>query len=312
VERVILTVTLNPSLDRTLHFPGVAWGAVNRASRSQLDLSGKGVNISIALRHLGHASIVMGLAAGAFGRVLVDGLVAQGYRCEFVQTAGETRSNVTVIEDDTGRSMKLNEAGPPASSEALRALEARLAGLLSPGDIVALAGSLPPGAPEYTYARLIDVAHSRGARVALDSSGPALAAGCRAAPDMVKPNEHEAAELLGHPLGTDLGEWLAALRALGPARVLLSLGAAGAAYAAGNGCWRATPPPVSEVNNVGAGDAALAGALAAWAEGLPAEEQLRRAVATGTATACLDGTAFPSREQVAAVYDRVRVERLEG
>ncbi|MFO7697112.1 MAG: 1-phosphofructokinase [Anaerolineae bacterium] len=309
---MIVTVTLNPSLDRTVHFPGVAWGAVNRASRSALDLSGKGVNVSIALRQLGHESVIVGLAAGAFGRVLVEGLQAQGYRCEFVETAGETRSNVTVIEDGTGRSMKLNEAGPPAPPEALAALEARLAGLLSPGDIVALAGSLPPGAPVDTYARLVDVAHGCGALVALDSSGPALAAGCRAAPDLIKPNEHEAAELVGHPLETDLSETLNALRALGPGRVLLSLGATGAAYADGTGCWRATPPPITEVNNVGAGDAALAGAIAAWSEGAPPEEILRLAVATGTATACLDGTAFPPRAAVKDVYCRVTVTREGG
>ncbi len=305
------TVTLNPSLDRTLHFPAVAWGAVNRASSSALDLSGKGVNVSIALRQLGHESVIMGLAAGAFGRVLVEGLEAQGYRCAFVATPGETRSNVTVIEDGTGRSMKLNEAGPPASSEALAELEARLSALLSPGDIVALAGSLPPGAPVDTYARLTAVAHARGALVALDSSGPALAAGCRAAPDLIKPNEHEAAELLGGSLHDTLPVTLSALRALGPARVLLSLGAGGAAYADADGCWRAAPPPVREVNAVGAGDAALAGALAAWAEGLPADEHLRWAVATGTAAACLDGTAFPTREAVAALYERIGVESLQ-
>lgn len=306
---MIITVTLNPSLDRTLHFPSVAWGAVNRASSSALDLSGKGVNVSIALRQLGHDSVVMGLAAGAFGRVLVEGLEALGYRCAFVETEGETRSNVTVIEDSTGRSMKLNESGPPASPEALAALEERLATLLSPGDIVVLAGSLPPGAPVDMYARMIDVAHGCGARVALDSSGPALAAGCRAAPDLVKPNEHEAAELLGRSLSGDLCETLRALRALGPQRVLLSLGAAGAAYSDGMGCWRASPPPITEVNNVGAGDAALAGALAAWAEGAPPEGIVRMAVATGTAAACLDGTAFPSREAVEQMYSRVTVMR---
>lgn len=309
---MIITVTLNPSLDRTVHFASVAWGAVNRASSSALDLSGKGVNVSIALRQLGHESIIMGLAAGAFGRVLVEGLEARGYRCEFIPTPGETRSNVTVIEDGTGRSMKLNEAGPAASPEALAGLEERLAALLSPGDIVALAGSLPPGAAEDTYARLIAVAHGRGALVALDSSGPALVAGCRAAPDLVKPNEHEAAELLGRPAGDDIYATLTALRALGPARVLLSLGASGAVYADGSGCWRASPPPITEVNNVGAGDAALAGALAAWVEGAPPEALLRLAVATGTATACLDGTAFPAREAVEAIYSRVAIERLQG
>jgi len=307
---VILTVTLNPSLDRTLHLPSVAWGAVNRATRSTLDLSGKGVNISVALRQMGHRSIIMGLAAGAMGRVLVEGLCARGYTCTFVEIAGETRSNITVIEDSTGRSMKLNEPGPTATPQALEMLAEGLQASASAGDLVALAGSLPPGAPPDTYARLIEVAHARGALVALDTSGTALAAGCRAGPDLIKPNEHEAAELLGHPVGQDLHAELQALRALGPRRVLLTLGACGAAYADDTGAWRAAPPPVREINNVGAGDAALAGALAAWAEGEPPPDLVRRAVAAGTAAACLDGTAFPAGETVQKMLSRVMVQAL--
>jgi len=309
---VIVTVTLNPSLDRTLHFGFVGWGMVNRATSSALDYSGKGVNVSVALRNLGQPSIIMGLAAGSGGRLLVEGLRARDFRCEFVETMGETRSNITVIEDGTGRSMKLNEPGAPVTPAVLSELQDRLAALLSPGDIVALAGSLPPGAPVDTYARLISVAHRHGARVALDSSGPALAAGCQAVPDLIKPNEHEAAELLGRSTAGRLPETLSALRGLGPDRVLLSLGAAGAAFAGEGRSWCATPPAVAEVNSVGAGDAALAGALAAWSLDRSGDELLRLAVATGTAAACLDGTAFPDRAAVDALLPQVRVEVLES
>jgi 1-phosphofructokinase family hexose kinase len=307
---MIYTVTLNPSLDRTLHYARVAWGAVNRAASSRLDLSGKGVNISIALQQLGIESVMLGFAAGVSGRALVEGLTAQGYRCAFVEIAGETRSNITLIEDETGRSAKLNEPGPPVAEGDLVALEERLCALLAPGDLVALAGSLPPGAPEDCYARLIAAAHARGALVALDSSGAALREGCRAAPDLIKPNESEAEALLGRPVGGDLVGELRALRGMGPQRVLLSQGALGAAYADEEGCWQATPPAIVEVNNVGAGDATLAGALYAWAQGLPPEELARWAVATGTATAQTDGTTFPTRDVVEELYGRVRIERL--
>lgn len=307
---MIYTVTLNPSLDRTLHYAQVQWGAVNRAVSSRLDLSGKGVNISIALRQLGVESVMLGFAAGTFGRALVEGLEAQGYHCAFVEIAGETRSNITLIEDETGRSTKLNEPGPPVTEGDLAALEERLCALLAPGDLVALAGSLPPGAPEDTYARLIAAAHAQGAHVALDTSEAALRAGCRAAPELIKPNEVEAQALLGRPVGRDLVGALRALRALGPQRVLLSRGAAGAAYCDGEDCWQATPPTITEVNNVGAGDAALAGALYAWAAALAPQEIARWAVAVGTATAQTDGTTFPARAAVQEVYSRVLVERL--
>ncbi|MGI6368518.1 MAG: 1-phosphofructokinase [Anaerolineae bacterium] len=307
---MIITVTLNPSLDRTLHFGSVRWGAVNRASRSSLDLSGKGVNVSIALRQLGHPSLLMGLAAGAFGRLLVDGLVERGYACSFVFTEGETRSNVTVIDDGSGLVSKLNEAGPAVSEEALAALDEQLAARVSPGDLVVLAGSLPPGAPPDTYARLAATVQGVGGKVVLDSSGRALANGCRQRPWLVKPNETEAAELVEAPLAHNPCETIALLRQLGPERVLLSLGAQGAAYSDGSGCWLATPPSIREVNNVGAGDAALAGALSAISESLAAADLLRMAVATGTATAGLDGTSFPTRDQVEALLPQVTVQRL--
>jgi 1-phosphofructokinase len=307
---MIYTVTLNPSLDRTIHYPTVSWGAVNRATRSSLDLSGKGVNISIALRQLGCESVMLGFSAGVFGRLLVEGLGAHGYRCEFVEIAGETRSNITLIEDDTGRTTKLNEAGPPVTARDLAALEERLCALLAPGDMVALAGSLPPDAPDDTYARLIDAAHRCGARVALDSSGPALAAGCRAAPDLVKPNLDEAQALVGCPVEADLVWALCAMREMGPRRVLLSLGKKGAVYADDSGYWLATPPAIAEVNNVGAGDAALAGAICAWDGDLSAAQMVRWAVAAGTATAQTDGTTFPGHRAIQSVYEQVLVERL--
>ncbi len=308
---MIYTVTLNPSLDRTVHYGTVAWNAVNRASSSRLDLSGKGVNVSIALRQLGLDSVLLGFAAGILGQLLVEGLRAQGYHCEFVEIAGETRSNITLIEDETGRSAKLNEPGPMVTQSDLAVLEARLSALLAPGDLVALASSLPPGAPEDTYAHLIAAAHAKGALVALDTSGPALAVGCRASPDLIKPNETEAEELLGQPVEGDLLGALRSLQALGARRVLLSRGANGAAYLDQKGhAWQALPPPISEVNNVGAGDAALAGALFAWAEGLPPHEIARWAVAAGTSTAQTDGTTFPPRDVVEAVYAHVTLEPL--
>lgn len=307
---MIYTVTLNPSLDRTIHYPTVSWGAVNRATRSSLDLGGKGINISNALRQLGSESVIMGFSAGVFGRLLVEGLSAQGYHCEFVEIAGETRSNITLIEDDTGCMTKLNESGPPVTERDLAALKERLCALLVPGDLVALAGSLPPDAPGDTYARLIDAAHRCEARVALDTSGPALSAGCRAAPDLVKPNLEEAEALVGRSIEADLVWALCAMREMGPQRVLLSLGAEGAVYADETGYWLATPPAIREVNNVGAGDAALAGAISAWVGDLPTAQVVRWAVAAGTATAQTDGTTFPGHKAMQRVYEQVLVEQL--
>jgi 1-phosphofructokinase len=311
---MIYTVTLNPTIDRTMRFPRLVIGALNRATSSRCDLSGKGVNVSVVLRRLGVESVVMGLAGGLAGRVLVEGLRAQGHRCDFVEVAGETRSNVTVIDEATGVTTKLNEPGPTVTEADLQALEERLLGRLQPGDVCVFSGSLPPGAPEETYARFITQVHRRGGLAVLDTSDQALAAGCAARPEWIKPNQVEAEALIGRPLAAEgaLVQDLRALLALGAQRVLLSLGSRGAAYADGTTMWLAEPPPIVEVSAVGAGDALLAAALWAWQRGLGAKEIVRWAVACGTAAALEDGTAMPSWERVQEMYGGVQVRPLNS
>ncbi|MFH1085565.1 MAG: hexose kinase [Chloroflexota bacterium] len=234
---MIYTVTLNPTIDRTLRYERLVLGAVNRATSARTDLSGKGVNVSVALRQMGLPSVLLGLAAGVSGRTLVEGLRAAGFDCDFVQMeAGETRSNITVIDEATGLTTKLNEAGPAVGAEHLSALVERLRQRLAPGDVCVFSGSLPPGAPDDSYARLIGAARACGARTVLDSSGAPMRLGCAARPDWIKPNTLEAAELLGCPepsLDTPhaLASAIVELMELGPTHVLLTLGARGAVCA---------------------------------------------------------------------------------
>ncbi len=309
---MITTVTLNPSLDRTLHLAGLQVGALNRATSTRLDLSGKGVNVAMALREFGLDSVMTGFVAGRSGRVLVEGLRDGGYACEFLQVAGETRSNITVIDDAAGVTTKLNEPGPEVSADELCALQALLAERAGPGDLVILSGSLPRGAPDDTYARLVRILAERAVHVVLDSSGEPLRQGCAAGPDLVKPNAVEAAELLGRPpdRGDGLGGTLQAIVALGPRRVLLSLDRQGAAYAGPEGAWFGEAPAIREVSAVGAGDALLSGMLWADLAGLCAPEALRWGVAAGTAAAMGQGSAMPALGLVRQVYERVRVRPL--
>ena len=314
---MIYTITLNPSIDRTMHFPRLAVGELNRAAQSRSDYSGKGVNVSVALSRFGLDSITTGLMAGAYGRVLVAGLRDMGLTCDFVEVQGETRSNVTVIDTATGVTTKLNEPGPTITEADLAAFEARLLERLAPGDVCVMSGALPAGAPADAYARLIAAVRRRGGAAVLDTSGDAMAAGCAAAPDLVKPNTVEAGELVGARFDGEAGldgrisACLQGIRRLGPRRVLLSLGELGGAYADGEGAWLAEPPAITEVSAVGAGDTFLAAGLWAWLQGLPPEQIARWAVAGGTAAAKQDGTVIPSRAQIEEVYREVRVRPLD-
>ena len=309
---MIYTVTLNPTLDRTMHFPQVVVGALNRASISRTDLSGKGVNVSVALRRFSLDSVMVGFRAGTYGRLLVDGLTQMGHCCDFVEVEGDTRSNITVIDDSTGITTKLNESGPMVDEADLEALERRLVNLAQSGDTCVFSGSLPPGAPLDTYARLISALQPKGVSTVLDTSGGPLTRGCMARPKLVKPNLVEAMDLVSVPFDTprDLLKGAMAILALGPRSVLLTLGERGAVYAADGAAWLAEPPPIRELSAVGAGDASLAGALYALQEELPGEEIIRWAVASGTATATEDGSSIPAMPRIREIHGAVRVSQL--
>ncbi|MHB1295131.1 MAG: 1-phosphofructokinase family hexose kinase [Anaerolineae bacterium] len=309
---MIYTVTLNPTIDRTMRFPRIVVGALNRASSSRVDLSGKGVNVSVAMRQLGLETVTMGVAAGLYGQMLTDGLRACGHVCDFVEVAGETRSNVTAIDEATGVTTKLNEPGPTVTVADLDVLEGRLLARIQPGDWCVFSGSLPPGLPADTYARLVRSVQGKGAVAILDSSDEPLALGCRVGPDWVKPNAIEAASLADGSLDTEegLASVLEVILALGPKRVLISLDERGAAYSDGTGSWLARPPRIDEVSAVGAGDAGLSAALWAWGQGYAAEEIVRWAVAGGTAAAMEDGSAMPTLAHVRQVYGAVMVTGL--
>jgi 1-phosphofructokinase len=309
---MIYTVTLNPSIDRTLYVEKLNIGEVNRAEASRIDLAGKGVNVSRALQVLGLPSVVMGLTGGVTGQILVQGLTESGMTCDFIPIGGETRSNVALIDNESHVTTKLNEPGPVVSQSEIDQLLERLESRLLTGDICAFCGSLPPGAPVETYARFIKVVKDQKAKTVLDTSGAALAAGCAARPDWIKPNLQEA-ESLSKSSFTGKVDWTIGLKdiiARGPEHVLLSVGVEGAVFASREEAWLAVPPPVVASSTVGAGDAALAGAIYAWQYGLAAEDIVHWAVATGTAAVMQEGTAMPTMNQVRSIFSNVTTRLL--
>jgi|WetSurMetagenome_2_1015567.scaffolds.fasta_scaffold267274_1 1-phosphofructokinase len=312
---MIVTVTLNPTLDKTLSVPALRPGEVHRARFLRQDIGGKGINVSRALAALGVASIPIGFLGGATGRAMRDGLVAQGYDARFVEVPGETRQNLTLLDEATGVYTKINEPGPTIGPEHLAALYALVAELAAPGDLWALCGSLPPGAPAGLYADLVTSVQARGAWAILDTSETALRLGLAARPAGIKPNSEEAAQALRRPVSSDEEHVVAVRRLcdlLAPAPppapvVCLTRGARGLLLAAGGELVMAEPPPVAARSPVGAGDATLAGLLWALSEGCAATEMARRAVACGTAAAMQEGSGVGTRALVDALRPQVRV-----
>jgi 1-phosphofructokinase family hexose kinase len=315
---MIITVTLNPTLDKTLSVPALRPGEVHRARFLRQDIGGKGLNVSRALRALGVASIPIGFLGGATGRAMRDGLTAAGYDARFVEVPGETRQNLTLLDESTGVYTKINEPGPTISLEPIAALHALVDELASPSDLWALCGSLPPGAPADLYADLIAAVQARGARAVLDTSETALRLGLAARPAGIKPNSEEAAQALDQAVSSD-EEHVAAVRGLcellAPAAppapvVCLTRGARGLLLASGGKLVMAEPPPVAARSPIGAGDATLAGLLWALLDGCDATEMARRAVACGTATAMQEGTGVGPRALVDELRPQVKVTQV--
>lgn len=297
---MIVTVTLNPSLDRTVEVDALTRGAVLRAGSTHLDPGGKGVNVTRALLANGVASRAVLPVAGAEGAQLVELLAAEGVQAELVQAGGRTRSNIAIAECD-GTVTKVNEPGTALTADELEQVVARALELAARGDWVVLCGSLPPGVPVDQYARMTQRLRAAGLRVVVDSSGAPLVHAVDAAPDLMKPNVTELAEVTGRSLLTrgDVVDAARELLARGVGRVLVSLGADGAILVDASGVVAGESPVTDARSTVGAGDACLAGFLAASLSGSAADGALGAALAWGAAAVRLPGSRMPGPAEVA-------------
>ncbi len=303
---MIVTFTANPSVDRTLEIAKLARGAVIRATRTRVDGGGKGVNVTRALAANGHPSIAVLPSGGAEGGQLMALLKAEQLLVQPVPIAGAIRANVTIVEPD-GATTKINEPGPTLSDPEVVQLTEALLEAACGADWAVLSGSLPPGAPVDWYATLTLALHDQGVRVAVDTYGTALRETFRAAPDLVKPNQRELAQASGVPVESRADALAAArrIRAAGARTVLASLGADGALLVDDTGAHHGSAGVCAPRSTVGAGDAMLAGFLAAGGSGA---EALAEAVAWGTAAVSLPGSRMPAPSDLDR--DAVKTTRL--
>ncbi|NEW59504.1 1-phosphofructokinase family hexose kinase [Nocardia cyriacigeorgica] len=295
---MIVTLTANPSIDRTVTLAEpLLRGAVHRARSVATHPGGKGVNVSRVVAAAGVPTVAV--LPGNVDDPLLRALTDAGIEHRSVPTSGSARINLTVAESD-GTTTKINEPGYPLTGAALDALAAVLGELAVQAEWVVLSGSLPPAVPIDWYVEL--TRQLSGTRVAVDTSDAPLLALARgissAAPQLIKPNTDELAQLTGSAAAT-LEDPLAAARAAaglvdrGFGAVLATLGAAGAVLVTSDGAWHAAAPTIRPRSTVGAGDSALAGYLLADLAGAEPADRLRHAVAYGSAAAALPGTGLP-------------------
>ncbi|HML49993.1 MAG TPA: 1-phosphofructokinase [Propionicimonas sp.] len=308
---MIVTLTANPSLDRTVTLGApLQRGEVQRAESVTVEPGGKGINVARVVHSAGHPVRAV-LPADANDPIL-RGLDALDLPYRTVRLGAPVRTNLALTEPD-GTTTKINESGPELAGETVEAL-ARLLVLESErADWVVLSGSLPPGVPVDWYAQLVRALRPWGCRIAVDTSDAPLqvlaASFDQAAPDLIKPNAFELAQLTGaDPVALEAGAAagdpslsVAAARTLveaGVAAVLVTLGAAGAVLVTGTGSWWGSPAPITVRSTVGAGDSSVAGYILAETRGLAEPERLRQAIAHGSAAAALAGTQLPRPDQL--------------
>jgi len=309
-----LAVTCNAAIDTTYVLDRFAPGEINRVARVTSVPGGKGNNVARVLATLGNAVVATGFAGGHAGRFIAGGLATAGVEPAFVPVDGESRVCLTLVESATGVVTEIREPGLHVAAEDADRLVDRVAALSRNAEAVVVSGSLPPGLPDDFYAQLVVAARAGGAFVALDSSGGALRRGITGRPDLIAPNRDELAALLDRPADLDVDDLIAAVRAdllgaiLAPdARVLLSLGAAGAVVIRQCDAVWAKAPETTVVNTVGCGDALLAGFLDARFRGADDADALAAAVAVGTAAALQEEIGAVSVDDIARLRPGVRV-----
>jgi 1-phosphofructokinase family hexose kinase len=313
---MIVTVTLNAAIDRTLVVPNFQPGQRHRASVGFPSAGGKGINVARALKRLGAPVVCTGLAGGRTGTLLVEELTNEGILNDFVRIHGESRTSIAVLDPTSNAYTEINEWGPEVTEEELEILREKLAYLAQRAEFIVLAGSLPRGVDPGFYGELVRDLNRGQLLAVVDSEGEPLRLAVEAEPYLVSPNLQEAEALVGHEFvdDEDLTGGLDEIAELGARNVLITLQ---------QGCYallredrtelrvRAEGPRMEPVSGVGAGDTLLAGFLAARVGGKPFDEAVRAAVAAGAASVLEAGAGRFDPREARRLAPLVQLEHLE-
>lgn len=309
----ILTITLNPAIDLAYIVPALRVRGADfvRATTRSATAGGKGINVSRVLEELGIASTAAFTCGGPWGAMLVDLLRSNHFEQIALPIAQPTRANVTLLAA-ASPPFKFNERGPRVTAKEASVLLTALQKLIAGRRWVVLAGSLPPGLNTNFYARLMRFAHAAGAQVALDCEGAPMQAALRCRPDLIKPNHAELEGILGRPVRSRkaLVAAIHELIARGARRVVVSAGRNEVIAGDAQGLWCVTPPHITQLSPLGAGDSMVAGLVSALARSTTLPAALRIGVASGAACAAEPDGTLAQHLRIKFYLPQVKIEPL--
>ena len=307
---MVLTVTLNPAIDKTVVIPDFTAGRVNRIAQMRQDPGGKGINVAKAVKALGGSSLALGILGGSTGEYIKKCLDRMRIANDFVFVREQTRTNIKIIDPERKTNTDINEPGEPASDETLQEVFNKIESHVSAGDTVVLAGKAPQGADDGIFAQWISLLHRMGVAAYLDADGASLSAGVKAFPDLIKPNEEEFARLSGRSFGSreDIAFEARRYVAGGIGKVVVSLGEKGALFVTADRTAYAYGLDVPVRSTVGAGDTMMAVLALGNDMGYSWEETIRLSVAAGAASVMCEGTEAVSIDIVKELREKVRIE----
>jgi 6-phosphofructokinase 2 len=306
---MIVTVTLNPSLDQTITVDGLIIDETNRWASTRLYAGGKGIDVSRAIHEMGGMTTAYGFVGGVAGRTVEILLDEEDVPFSFTPIDQETRTNFIISDTKTGQQTRIGAPGPRISKREFDRFHRKMRHISPKPDLMVVGGSIPPGVPVNVYYDIITEARDFGVRCILDSEGRWLEEGIKAKPYLIKPNIHEAEELLNVQLSSEHDIISAALSLVERETeiVVISRGKDGIIAATKEKIFKAVPPPVKIKSAVGAGDCTIAGLALKLARGEPLIEACRLAVAMGTACVLTPGTELCHRADVKRLLPQVKV-----
>lgn len=309
---MILTVTMNPAIDKTVDIDMLQPGGLNRIQKVEYDAGGKGINVSKTIRELGGKSIATGFLGGNAGKTIASVLNEKEIQNDFIWVEGETRTNTKVFEKN-GAVTELNEPGPVILESQMEQLMEKLEGYADSQTLVILAGSIPNGVDKKIYAKIIQRMHALGAKVLLDADGELFRYSLEAGPDIIKPNRVELEEYAGCDYRASDEELLKMAKDLqkkGVDTVAVSMGKSGAMMVRKGYEVRCPALCVKAHSTVGAGDAMVAALAYSWDQKLDNEQTVRLCMAASAGAVTTIGTKPPARELVDDLSKKVIIEQI--